>query len=115
MGNNELFGKEHVERYRATDGKEGHDWRGTTALILTTVGRKSGEQRDTPLIPADGDDYVVVASKGGAPQHPALVPEPAGEPGDRGPGRGRPLQGACTDGVARREGAVVADDDQGLA
>jgi deazaflavin-dependent oxidoreductase (nitroreductase family) len=67
-----LFGKEHVDRYRETDGEEGHDWQGTTVLILTTHGRHSGESRSTPLIyGTHGDDYLVVASKGGAPAHPA--------------------------------------------
>ena len=67
-----LFGKEHVERYRATDGAEGHEWQGTTTLILTTVGRKSGEQHDTPLIYQwHGPAPVIVASKGGYPHHPA--------------------------------------------
>src|ERR1700753_3517371 len=67
-----LFGKEHVDRYRATDGAEGHEWEGTQTLLLTTTGRKSGEQRTTPLIyaPVDGA-YVIVASKGGAPEPPA--------------------------------------------
>ena len=45
-----LFGQEHVDRYRATDGAEGHDWQGTQTLLLTTTGRKSGEPRTTPLI-----------------------------------------------------------------
>jgi deazaflavin-dependent oxidoreductase (nitroreductase family) len=67
-----LFGQEHVKRYVETDGAEGHEWRGTTVLILTTKGRRSGEPRSTPLIyQPHGDDYVVVASKGGAPDHPA--------------------------------------------
>jgi deazaflavin-dependent oxidoreductase (nitroreductase family) len=72
MGQSEvLFGQEHVDRYRATDGEEGHDWQGTHTLILTTKGRHSGEQRSTPLIYGQhGDDYLVVASKGGAPKHP---------------------------------------------
>lgn len=66
-----LFGKEHVERYVATDGEEGHDWQNTTVLILTTIGRKSGEQRSTPLIYQPyGDDVLVVASNGGADQPP---------------------------------------------
>ncbi|MEV4257472.1 nitroreductase family deazaflavin-dependent oxidoreductase [Spirillospora sp. NPDC049652] len=66
-----LFGKEHVKRYQETDGAEGHDWNGTVTLLLTTVGRKSGQERTTPLIyQEDGDDYVVVASKGGADEHP---------------------------------------------
>ena len=67
-----LFGQEHVERYQATDGEEGHDWNGTKALLLTTTGRKSGEKRTTPLIYGrSGDDYLIVASKGGADQPPA--------------------------------------------
>ena len=37
-----LFGKEHVKRYLETDGAEGHEWQGTTVLILTTTGGKSG-------------------------------------------------------------------------
>lgn len=66
-----LFGKEHVERYVATDGAEGHDWQNTTVLILTTIGRKSGEQRSTPLIyRPHGDDVLVVASNGGADEPP---------------------------------------------
>lgn len=67
-----LFGKEHVERYEQTDGAEGHEWQGTTALILTTRGRKSGETRRTPLIyQRNGDDVLIVASRGGDPKPPA--------------------------------------------
>lgn len=67
-----LFGQEHVRRYQATDGAEGHDWQGTTALLLTTTGRKSGKQVTTPLIyQRHGDGYVIVASKGGDNSHPA--------------------------------------------
>ena len=67
-----LFGNEHVKRYEETDGAEGHEWQGTTALILATTGRKSGEQRKSPLIYQKyGDDYLVVASKGGADEPPA--------------------------------------------
>jgi deazaflavin-dependent oxidoreductase (nitroreductase family) len=76
-----LFGQEHVRRYVQTDGAEGHDWQGTTVLILTTTGRRSGEPRSTPLIYGDqGSDRIVVASKGGAEEDPAwylnLVEEP---------------------------------------
>ena len=67
-----LFGHEHVARYRETGGEEGHDWQGTQTLLLTTTGRRSGEPREHALIYGrHGDDYLVVASKGGAPQHPA--------------------------------------------
>jgi deazaflavin-dependent oxidoreductase (nitroreductase family) len=67
-----LFGEEHVRRYRETGGEVGHRWkRGSKILLLTTKGRKSGEPRTKPLIyEADGDRYVIVASKGGAPEHP---------------------------------------------
>jgi len=68
-----LFGQEHVERYRATDGEEGYEWRrGTTILLLTTRGRRSGAERTTPLIYREHDgDYLVVASKGGSDEPPA--------------------------------------------
>jgi deazaflavin-dependent oxidoreductase (nitroreductase family) len=67
-----LFGEEHVKRYRESDGAEGHDWQGTTVLILTTKGRRSGELRSTPLIyQRHGEDYLVVASRGGADEPPA--------------------------------------------
>lgn len=68
-----LFGKEHVERYQATDGKEGHDWlEGSPVLLLTTTGHKSGESRTTPLIYGrSGDDVLLVASKGGSDEPPA--------------------------------------------
>ena len=67
-----LFGEEHVRRYQETDGEVGHDWQGTQTLILTTTGRKSGEPRSTPLIYGQRNgDYLVVASKGGAPAPPA--------------------------------------------
>ena len=67
-----LFGEEHVRRYRETGGEVGHIWkRGSKILLLTTTGRRSGEPTTTPLIyERDGDRYVIVASKGGAPDHP---------------------------------------------
>ena len=66
-----LLGDDHVKAYRETNGEEGYLWNGATALLLTTTGRKSGQPRTSPLIFAqDGDDYLVVASMGGAPQHP---------------------------------------------
>jgi deazaflavin-dependent oxidoreductase (nitroreductase family) len=66
-----LLGEEHVRRYQETDGEVGYIWNGVPILLLTTTGRKSGQPRTTPLIHArDGDDYLVVASMGGAPQHP---------------------------------------------
>lgn len=68
-----LYGKEHVDRYVATNGEEGYEWRnGVQILILTTTGRKSGELRSNALIfGRHGDDLLVVGSKGGAPAAPA--------------------------------------------
>ena len=98
----ELFGEEHVRRYRETDGEEGHIWReGSTILLLTTTGRSSGNKTTTPLIYGmDGDNPVIVASKGGAPQHPGwyrnLVKNPSAEvqiKGDVFPVRARDAEG----------------------
>ncbi|MFI6707906.1 nitroreductase family deazaflavin-dependent oxidoreductase [Nonomuraea sp. NPDC050478] len=76
-----LYGEEHVRRYRETGGAEGHDWNGTTTLLLTTKGRKSGEPYTTPLIyQPHGDDFVVVASKGGDPSHPDWYKNLAADP-----------------------------------
>lgn len=67
-----LFGQQHVRVYRQTRGQRGYHWRGTTILLLTTTGRQSGQEHTTPLIHrTDGDRWVIVASKGGAPEHPA--------------------------------------------
>jgi deazaflavin-dependent oxidoreductase (nitroreductase family) len=77
-----LFGQEHVRRYEETDGVVGHIWkRGAKTLLLTTKGRKTGNETTSPLIYEDaGDAYVIVASKGGAPKHPGwyrnLVKDP---------------------------------------
>ncbi|MBY0278894.1 nitroreductase family deazaflavin-dependent oxidoreductase [Candidatus Binatia bacterium] len=66
-----LFGDEHVRQYEATGGKVGHDWNGTSCLILRVKGRKTGKLRKYPLIYGrDGEDWVLVASKGGAPENP---------------------------------------------
>jgi len=64
---------DHTKRYLETGGEDGHEWRpGVPTLLLTTVGRKSGIKRRTALIYGhDNDRYVIVASKGGAPDHPA--------------------------------------------
>ena len=64
---------EHVDRYVETDGREGHEWRGVPTLLLTTRGRKSGKLRRTALIYGeDGEGrYLLVASRGGAPEHPS--------------------------------------------
>jgi deazaflavin-dependent oxidoreductase (nitroreductase family) len=62
----------HIWLYRVTRGLIGHQAAGLASLLLTTVGRRSGEARTVALTyVADGRDYVVVASNGGADRHPA--------------------------------------------
>ena len=62
---------EHTRKYVETNGEEGYIWNGVPTLALTTTGRRSGKLHRTMLIYGrDGDRYVVVASKGGAEQHP---------------------------------------------
>ena len=72
--------KDHISRYVATNGEDGYMWDASLGggkglvptLLLTTTGRKSGKILTLPLIfGRSGSDYVVVASKGGAPAHPA--------------------------------------------
>jgi deazaflavin-dependent oxidoreductase (nitroreductase family) len=57
--------------FHANKGKVGGPFEGTDILILTTTGAKSGQTRWNPLAyTRDGDRYIIVASKGGAPEHP---------------------------------------------
>ena len=80
--------REHLALY-AKDPQKGHDWDSTAVggpgvlpvLLLTTTGRKSGASRTLPLIYKKvGEGFVIIASKGGAPSHPAwylnLVADP---------------------------------------
>ena len=80
----------HLRRYRETNGEDGRLWGGPDGkqnlpcLLLTTTGSKSGEARTTPLIYGEGGGrYVIVASRGGAPEHPSwynnLAANPAAE------------------------------------
>jgi deazaflavin-dependent oxidoreductase (nitroreductase family) len=70
-----------VELYEQTDGREGGELQGKPVVVLWTRGRHSGAIRKTPLMRVhDGGRYAVVASLGGAPQHPVwylnLVADP---------------------------------------
>jgi deazaflavin-dependent oxidoreductase (nitroreductase family) len=67
-----LVGSLHSALYRATGGRLFAKHKQAPILLLTTKGRKTGKMRTTPLIYSrDGDNIVVVASVGGAPQNPA--------------------------------------------
>jgi F420H(2)-dependent quinone reductase len=80
----------HSGVYRATGGKLLGRMGKNPILLLNTVGRKSGKKRTTPLLYVmDGEDFVIIASKGGAPSHPAWylnlmsTPDATVEVGDR--------------------------------
>lgn len=63
---------QHVRRYVETGGRDGHLYQGMPTLLLTTRGRRSGRLRRTALIYGqDGDRCLLVASNGGASEHPA--------------------------------------------
>ncbi len=65
------MGATHTALYRRTGGRIGGRFRGAPCLLLTVTGRKSGQPRTAPLMYGrDGDDYIVVASKGGQPTSP---------------------------------------------
>jgi deazaflavin-dependent oxidoreductase (nitroreductase family) len=67
-----LFVKAHVWLYRSSGGRRGVMMQGRKLILLTTKGRKTGEARTVPVVPyLEGDDMYVIASLGGAPQHPA--------------------------------------------
>lgn len=67
-----LVGDEHVRRYLATGGREGHIWNGVPTLVLTTTGARSGQKRQSAMIYGrDGERYLVIASMAGAPKHPS--------------------------------------------
>jgi deazaflavin-dependent oxidoreductase (nitroreductase family) len=100
-----LFGQEHVDRYRATDGEEGYSWqRGTTILLLTTRGRRTGAERITPLIfRPHGDDWLIVASRGGTDQPPGWYLNLQAEPEVRVQVRGDVFTARARDATAQEK------------
>jgi deazaflavin-dependent oxidoreductase (nitroreductase family) len=113
--------RDHLHRYVATDGADGHEWRpGVPTLLLTTRGRRSGALRRTPLIYGrDGDVYVVVASYGGSPEHPDWYfnlsddPEVEIQVGDRVmPARAATAEGEDRDRLWRQMTGIWPDYDK---
>ncbi|QOD94097.1 nitroreductase family deazaflavin-dependent oxidoreductase [Chryseoglobus sp. 28M-23] len=65
------WAREQAELYERTNGQEGNDLRGRRIIVLTTLGAKTGMLRKTALMRVEHEgDYAVIASKGGAPEHP---------------------------------------------
>lgn len=66
------WAREQGELYERTDGQEGNTLRGRPVIVLTTVGAKTGKLRKTALMRVEHEgEYAVLASLGGAPQHPS--------------------------------------------
>lgn len=65
---------EQAELYEESNGTQGTDFKGSPCLLVDYLGRRSGEWRRTVLIYGrDGDDYLIVASHGGAPTDPVWL------------------------------------------
>lgn len=65
------WAREQAEKYEASNGAEANTLQGVPIILLTTRGAKSGKLRKTPLMRVEHDgEYAIVASRGGAPQHP---------------------------------------------
>lgn len=65
------WAREQAERFEATDGAEANTLRGVPVIVLTSTGAKTGKLRKTALMRVEHEgEYAVVASKGGAPEHP---------------------------------------------
>ena len=66
-----VIGIMHTSLYKMSGGKLTRNMRGSEVVLLTTMGRKSGKQHTTPLFGlADGENWTVIASQGGHPEHP---------------------------------------------
>jgi F420H(2)-dependent quinone reductase len=65
------WARDQVDLYESSGGTQGTDMNGLPVIILTSLGAKSGKVRKTPLMRVEHDgEYAVVASLGGAPNHP---------------------------------------------
>lgn len=110
----------HIKTYVATDGVEGHEFRvGAPVLLLTVTGRKSGTLHRTALIYGrDGGNYVVVASAGGTPAHPAWYLNLVADPevrvqvkADKFTARARTAEGAERARLWAEMSAIWPDDE----
>jgi deazaflavin-dependent oxidoreductase (nitroreductase family) len=95
------YNQQIIAEFRANAGRVGGSWEGRDLLLLTTTGRKSGNEHTTPMVyTRDGDRLLVYASKGGAPKHPDWYLNLVADPqvivevmGERYDATAAPLQG----------------------
>ena len=103
----------HQWLYETTDGRIGASLGGRPMLLLRTVGRRTGEPRTAALLYVrEGKSYVVIASKGGAPQHPGWFHNLVAEPNvEVQVGRERvPVRARIAEGEERSRLWACADD-----
>ena len=75
------FNAQVIEEFRANGGKAGGMFEGMPLVLVHNIGAKSGKEYVTPLVYlADGDDVVIFASKGGAPENPGWYHNLKAEP-----------------------------------
>jgi deazaflavin-dependent oxidoreductase (nitroreductase family) len=114
------FNRAIIEEFRKNDGAVSGPFAGVPLLLLTTKGAKSGQARTTPLVHTrDGDQVVIIASKGGAPSHPDwfrnLSANPQVEvelPGERFRARARVAQGDERDRLYRAQAELMPNFDE---
>ena len=88
-----LFMSAHIALYRLTGGRLG----GKSIILLTTIGKKSGQPRTKPLFHIkDGANYIVIASAGGNPKNPAWYANLAADPKVTIEDHGRTIAGAAS-------------------
>jgi deazaflavin-dependent oxidoreductase (nitroreductase family) len=109
------FNRALIAEFRANGGKVTGDFANAPLLLITTTGAKSGQPRTTPLVySTDGDRLVIIASKGGAPSHPAwyhnILANPSVTieiPGDTFTARATPAEGAERDRLFAAQAALM--------
>jgi deazaflavin-dependent oxidoreductase (nitroreductase family) len=111
-----LIGEEHIRVYRETNGDIGYLWNGATILLLTTIGRRSGMPRTSALIyAADGNDLLLIASKGGAPDHPLWYVNLSANPQVEVQVKGTKMTGTARTAVGAEKEPVVEAYDRAMA
>ena len=114
------FNRDLVDEFRTSGGKVTGPFERAPLLLLTHTGAKSGTQRTNPLVyTRDGDDIVIIASKGGAPAHPHwylnVVANPVVTvelPGESFDARARVAEGAERDRLFRAQADAMPNFDE---
>ena len=109
------FNRQVIEEFRANNGKVTGMFANAPLVLVTSTGAKSGQQRTTPLVHTrDGDNIVIIASKGGAPSNPdwyynlAANPEATVElPGESFQAKAREAKGAERDRLYNEQAALM--------